>query len=90
MASGWTSWAIDTLLRGNSTTAGMPAAAQYAPSAAEVSPLDAHATASMATPSAIICFTTETRTVMPRSLNDPVCEFPHCLTHRSSTWSCLP
>ena len=27
---------------------------------------------------------------MPRSLNDPVCELPHCLIHRSSTWSCLP
>ena len=36
-------------------------------------------------PSAIICLTTETSTVMPRSLNDPVCELPHCLTQRSST-----
>src|SRR5207237_7013080 len=75
---------------GSSTTEGMPAAAQYAPSAAEVSPVDAHATASTGTPVAIISFTTETSTVMPRSLNDPVCEMPHCLIHRSSTWSCLP
>ena len=36
-------------------------------------------------PGAIICRTTETSTVMPRSLNDPVCELPHCLIHRSST-----
>ena len=42
-----------------------------------------------AAPSAIICLTTETSTVMPRSLNDPVCELPHCLTHRSSTPSML-
>ena len=90
LASGCTSWAIETLFRGSSTTAGMPAAAQYAPSAAEVSPVEAQATASMGTPSAIICLTTETSTVMPRSLNDPVCELPHCLTQRSSTCSCLP
>src|SRR5687768_221336 len=90
LASGCTSCAIETLFLGRSTTDGMPAAAQYAPSAAEVSPVDAHATASSDTPSAIICLTTETSTVMPRSLNDPVCELPHCLTHRSSTWSCLP
>ena len=85
LARGCTSWAIDTLFLGKSTTAGMPAAAQYAPSAAEVSPVEAHATASMGTPSAIICLTTETSTVIPRSLNEPVWELPHCLIHRSST-----
>src|SRR5689334_10340676 len=90
LASGCTSCAIETLSFGNSTTAGIPAAAQYAPSAADVSPVDAQATASMGTPPAIICRTTETRTVIPRSLNDPVCELPHCLIHRSSTCSCLP
>ena len=38
---------------------------------------------------AIICRTTDTSTVIPRSLKDPVCELPHCLTHRSSmpSWS---
>src|SRR5918994_2153607 len=90
LASGCTSWAIETLSFGSSTTDGMPAAAQYAPSAAEVSPVEAHATASIGTPVAIISFTSETSTVMPRSLNDPVCELPHCLTQRSPTCSCLP
>src|SRR6266446_5572253 len=90
VALGCTSCPAETLLRGRSTTAGMPAAAQYDASAAEVSPVDAHATASIARPSAIICFTTETSTVMPRSLKEPVCELPHCLTQRSSTSSCLP
>ena len=56
----------------------------------EVSPVEAQATASMGTPSAIICLTTDTSTVIPRSLNDPVCELPHCLTHRSSTPSMRP
>src|SRR5918996_297024 len=89
-ASGCTSCAGDTLLRGRNTTVGIPAAAPYAASAAEVSPVEAQATASMGSPSAIICLTTETRTVMPRSLKEPVCELPHCLTQRSSTWICLP
>jgi hypothetical protein len=48
-----------------------------------VSPVDAQATAWTGLPSAIICLTIETSTVIPRSLNDPVCEFPHCFTHRS-------
>ena len=34
-------------------------------------------------PRAIICLTIDTRTVMPRSLNDPECEVPHCLTRTS-------
>src|SRR5215510_15894257 len=89
-ASGCTSWAIETLSFGSSTTAGIPAAAQYAPSAADVSPVEAQATASIGTPPAIIWRTTETSTVMPRSLNDPVCELPHCLIQRSSTCSFLP
>ena len=83
LASGWTSCAVGDLAARQHHDGGMPAAAQYAASAAEVSPVDAHATARTGAPSAIICLTTETSTVMPRSLNDPVCELPHCLTHRS-------
>jgi hypothetical protein len=63
----------------------MPTAAQYAASDAEVSPVDAQATARMLVPSLSICRTTDTSTVMPRSLNEPVCELPHCLIQRSST-----
>ena len=37
-----------------------------------------------------ISFTTDTSTVMPRSLKLPVCELPHCLTQRSSTPHCWP
>ena len=66
-------------------TARMPAAAQYAASAAEVSPVDAHAIARIGLPCAIICLTTLTSTVMPRSLNEPVWLLPHSLTHRSSS-----
>src|SRR5262245_2819016 len=90
LASGCTSCAIETLSFGSSTTAGMPAAAQYEPNAAEVSPVEEQAAASIGTQPAIIWLKTDTRTVMPRSLNDPVCELPHCLIHRSSTCSCLP
>src|SRR5687767_2023994 len=89
-ASGCTSCAGDTLFLGSSTIDGIPAAAQYAASAAEVSPVDAHATASIGFPIAIICSTTETSTVMPRSLNDPVCELPQSFTQRSATPTCLP
>ena len=32
---------------------------------------------------AIIWFTIDTSTVMPRSLNDPECDVPHCLTRTS-------
>ena len=32
---------------------------------------------------AIICLTIETSTVIPRSLNEPECEVPHCLTRTS-------
>ena len=39
----------------------------------------------MSLPSAIICRTIDTSTVMPRSLNDPVWLLPHCLIHRSGT-----
>ena len=84
-ASGWTSCAGVTRPRGRMTTAGMPAAAAYAASEAEVSPVDAHATARTRAPSPIICLTTDTSTVIPRSLNDPVCDSPHCFTHTSST-----
>ncbi len=84
LASGWTSCAAVTFPRGSTTIAGMPAAAAYAASAADVSPVDAQPTARTLWPSAIICLTAETRTVIPRSLNEPVCELPHCLTHRSS------
>merc|ERR1719352_2122861 len=62
----------------------MPADAQYAESAADVSPVDAHPTADrLLSPFLRMRFTCETSTVMPRSLNDPVCVFPHCFTHRS-------
>src|SRR5262245_54709710 len=44
----------------------------------------------MPAPSAIICLTTETSTVIPRSLNDAVWELPHILTHRSSSPYSLP
>ena len=43
------------LSRGNKITAGMPAAAAYAASAAEVSPVEAQATALIGLPSVIIC-----------------------------------
>ena len=45
--------------------------------------VDAQATARTGLPSAIICRTTETSTVMPRSLNEPVWLLPHILTQRS-------
>jgi hypothetical protein len=50
----WTNCAGETLSRGRNTTVGIPAAAPYAASAAEVSPVDAQATASMGSPLAII------------------------------------
>jgi len=37
-----------------------------------------------------ILLTWETRTVMPRSLKDPVWLFPHCFTHRSVIPSMWP
>ena len=83
-ASGWTSWAVETPPRGNSTTERMPATAQYAARLADVSPVEAHATARMGLPCAIICLTTLTSTVMPRSLKLPVWLLPHSLIHRSS------
>src|SRR5918996_1866574 len=83
LAMGWMSWALETLSFGRNTTQGMLAAAQYAASEAEVSPVEAQATALIGVPLAIICLTTETRTVMPRSLNDPVWLLPHCFTQRS-------
>ena len=82
-ASGWTSCAVEILPAGRMTTARMFAAAAYAASAAEVSPVDAHAIARIGLPAATIAWTCETSTVMPRSLNDPECDVPHCLTRRS-------
>jgi len=55
-----------------------------------VSPVEAQATAGTRFPRRIISFTTETSTVMPRSLKLPVWVLPHCFTHRSSTPSCWP
>ena len=72
LASGWTSCEVVTLSFGRRTTDGMPAVAQYAATAAEVSPVEAHMTALISVPSWIICWTAETSTVMPRSLNEPV------------------
>ncbi len=47
LAMGWLSCAMETLSAGRNTMAGMPrrGAAQYADSAADVSPVDAQATA---------------------------------------------
>ena len=44
----------------------------------------------MSRPLRIIWRTTDTSTVMPRSLNDPVCEFPHCFTHSSLSPTSAP
>jgi len=84
LAIGWMSCAVVILPLGRKTSAGMPAVAAYAASAAEVSPVDAHATARTGQPvCAIIWLTALTSTVIPRSLNDPVWLTPHCLTHSS-------
>ncbi len=90
METGWINWAMEILPRGSSTIDWMPAAAQYVASAAEVSPVEAHATALIGAPSEIICLTCETSTVMPRSLNDPLWVLPQSLIHRSSTPMTLP
>ena len=45
--------------------------------------MDAHATALMGAPSEIICFTCDTSTVMPRSLNEPLWVLPHSFTQSS-------
>src|SRR5918912_1458895 len=90
LASGCTSWAVETPPRGNSTTERMPATAQYAARLADVSPVEAHTTAWIGLPWAIICLTTLTSTVMPRSLKLPVWLLPHSLTHRSSSPSASP
>ena len=74
---------METLFFGKSTSAGSPAAAQYAASAAEVSPVEAQAMARTDLPLRIISCTAETSTVIPRSLNDPVWLLPHCLIHTS-------
>src|SRR3954462_12196274 len=62
----------------------MPAAAAYAAREAEVSPVEAQPTARICRPLAIIWRTIDTSTVIPRSLNEPVCELPHNFTHTSS------
>src|SRR5918994_5391505 len=72
------------------TIDGISAAAAYAARDADVSPVDAHATARTDLWSATICRTTETSTVMPRSLKDPVCDWPHILIHSSSIPSSRP
>ena len=89
-ASGCTSCAVETLPRGRMTMAGISAAAAYAASDAEVSPVEAHATARTGLWSVIICRTIETSTVMPRSLKDPVCDWPHILIQSSSMPSSRP
>src|SRR5690606_31456558 len=87
---GWMSCATLILPPGRNTTEGIPAAAQYAARAAEVSPVEAQATARIGTPSLRMRFTCDTSTVMPRSLNEPVWELPHSLTHKSLRPSCSP
>ena len=52
--------------------------------------MEAQATAGISLPRAIISFTIETRTVIPRSLKEPVWVLPHCLIQRSSTPSWAP
>src|SRR5215831_18086409 len=76
---------MEILPRGRRTMDWIPAAAQYVASAAEVSPVEAHATALMGAPSKIICLTWETSTVIPRSLNEPLWVFPQSLIHRSGS-----
>src|ERR1051326_8220979 len=90
LASGWTSCAVDTSPRGSSTTDRIPATAQYAASEADVSPVEAHTTAWIPAPWAIICLTTLTSTVMPRSLKLPVWLLPHNLIQRSLSPSDCP
>ncbi len=51
--------------------------------AAEVSPVEAQAMARTPEPAAMICCTTLTSTVMPRSLNEPVWLLPDILTHNA-------
>jgi hypothetical protein len=75
---------------GSNTTDGIPAAAQYAATAAEVSPVDAHAMARIGFPSSIICLTVLTKTVIPRSLKEPVWLLPQFLIHTSSSPRLLP
>src|ERR1043166_3921763 len=84
------SCAMEIFPRGSSTMDGMPAAAQYVASAADVSPVEAHATALIGAPSEIICFTCDTSTVIPRSLNEPLCVLPQSFTHSSFTPIILP
>jgi len=85
LAMGWISCAADTLLRGRKTIDGIPAAAQYAARAADVSPVEAQAMARTADPRAMISFTTLTSTVIPRSLKEPVWLTPDILIQRSSS-----
>src|SRR4030042_1017486 len=90
LANGWMSCATEILPFGNNTTDWIPAAAQYTASAADVSPVDAQATALIGAPSLIICLTCDTSTVMPRSLNEPLWELPQSLIQRSFKPSILP
>ena len=90
LATGCTSCDRDTLSLGRNTTEGMPAAAQYAESAADVSPVDAHATARMGTPRARMCLTADTSTVMPQSLKLPVGDTPHSFKSRLASPSSAP
>src|SRR4051812_7692231 len=89
-ASGCTSWAVETFPEGSSTATGRPAAAPYAASDAEVSPVDAQAIALTLRPCATAWRTTLTSTVIPRSLKEPVWLLPHILTQSSSQPSCRP
>src|ERR1051326_5067634 len=90
LASGCTHCAVETNPRGSNTTERMPATAQYAASEADVSPVEAHTTALIGVPCAIICLTTLTSTVMPRSLKLPVWLLPHNLIQRSLSPSDCP
>ena len=86
LASGCTSCAVETLPRGRSTTAreagGRAVGRERRRGVAGRGAGDGARSAARRRSSAC---TTETSTVMPRSLNEPVCELPHSLTHRSSS-----
>ena len=75
----WASLPAEILPCGTSTSALMPAFAAYAAIEAEVLPVEAQTTALAPWPTA-----TESATVMPRSLNDPVGLLPSTLSHTSA------
>ena len=81
LASGCTSCAVEILPRGRITTARMPGGRGVRGERRRgVAGRRARDRADRRARRAIICLTIETSTVMPRSLNEPECDVPHCLT----------